>query len=101
MKSKRNFEVNPRHPVILEINSRIKDGADDDSLKDMVSSLYMTAVMQAGYQLSNEDIVDFAARMGRMVTKGLDVDPNAPLADEPEVPEEEPEEEDEDEEEED
>merc|ERR1711920_707307 len=36
MKSKRMFEVNPRHPMIVELNTKIKDGAADESTKDMV-----------------------------------------------------------------
>merc|ERR1719152_502181 len=34
MKSKRMFEVNPRHPMIVELNTRIKDGNADDNTKD-------------------------------------------------------------------
>merc|ERR1719463_188587 len=33
MKSKRMFEINPRHPMIIELNSRIKDNAADDATK--------------------------------------------------------------------
>ena len=33
MKSKRMFEINPRHPMIIELNSRIKDNAADDTTK--------------------------------------------------------------------
>merc|ERR1719261_752524 len=29
MKSKRNFGINPRHPMIVELNSKIKDGSAD------------------------------------------------------------------------
>merc|ERR1719393_1109364 len=42
MKSKRMFEINPRHPMIIELNSRIKDNAADDATKDMVISLYLS-----------------------------------------------------------
>merc|ERR1712178_421344 len=51
MKSKRMFEINPRHPMVIELNTRIKDGKADDSTKDMVHSLYLSAVVAAGYQL--------------------------------------------------
>merc|ERR1719305_1007854 len=68
MKSKRMFEINPRHPMIIELNTRIKDGKADDSTKDMVMSLYLSAVVAAGYQLMPEDAQDFSERVGRMVT---------------------------------
>merc|ERR1719310_2572083 len=51
MKSKRMFEINPRHPMIIELNNRIKEGTSDD-IKDSVMSLYLSAVVSAGYQLT-------------------------------------------------
>merc|ERR1719287_363908 len=68
MKSKRNFELNPRHPMIVELNSRIQDNASEDSVKDMVMSLYLSAVVSAGYQLTPDDAIDFGERVNRMVT---------------------------------
>merc|ERR1719451_74421 len=71
MKSKRMFEINPRHPLIIELNNRVKDSATDDETKDMVVSLYLSAVVAAGYQLMPEDAQDFSERVSRMVTAGL------------------------------
>merc|ERR1719408_594377 len=34
MKSKRMFEINPRHPLIIELNNRVKDSSADDTIKD-------------------------------------------------------------------
>jgi len=55
MKSKRMFEVNPRHPMIVELNNKVSAGDADDSTKDMIMSLYLSAVVSAGYQLTPED----------------------------------------------
>merc|ERR1712078_760282 len=95
MKSKRMFEINPRHPMIIEPNSRVKDSAADDSVKDMVISLYLSGVIGAGYQLTPDDAQDFSERVGRMVTSSLGVDADAELAPELEVADEEPAEEEE------
>merc|ERR1719321_369654 len=100
MKSKRMFEINPRHPMIVELNSRIKDNAADDTTKDMVISLYLSGVIGAGYQLTPEDAQDFAERVKNLVTVSLGVEPDAALAPELEVTADEPEEEEEVEEEE-
>merc|ERR1719271_1940651 len=100
MKSKRMFEVNPRHPMIVELNNRIKDNAADEQTKDMVISLYLSGVIGAGYQLTPDDAQDFSERVGRMVTASLGVDADAELAPELEVTADEPEEEEEVEEEE-
>merc|ERR550537_1736201 len=87
MKSKRMFEINPRHPMIVELNARVKDGNTDDSIKDSVMSLYLSADVAAGYQLMPEDAQDFSERITRMVTSGLGVEANAELAPELEVEE--------------
>jgi HSP90 family molecular chaperone len=95
MKSKRMFELNPRHPIIVELNKRVKENESDESVQDMVMSLYMTALLSSGYSLTPEDATEFSERMTRVVTKGLDVPADAELAPEIEVPDE-PEEEAED-----
>merc|ERR1719269_551926 len=95
MKSKRMFEINPRHPMVIELNSRIKDSTADEATKDNVISLYLAGVIGAGYQLTPDDAQDFSERVGRMVTSSLGVDSDAELAPELEVADEEPEEEEE------
>jgi len=100
MKSKRMFELNPRHPIIVELNARVAANQDDESVQDMVMSLYMTALLSSGYSLTPEDATEFSERMTRVVTKGLDVAVDAELAPEIEVTEDEPEEEEADEDEE-
>merc|ERR1719324_452743 len=89
MKSKRMFEVNPRHPMIVELNARLQTKPEgDEQLTDMVISLYLSAVVSAGYQLLPEDAQDFAERVGRMVGAGLSVESDAELAPELEVADE-------------
>merc|ERR1719335_21141 len=102
MKSKRMFEINPRHPMIVELNQRLTEKPEgDEDLTDMVTSLYLSAVISAGYQLMPEDAQDFSSRVARMVGTTLSVAPDAELApevevaDEPEDAEEEEEEEEE------
>merc|ERR1719223_826519 len=38
MKSKRMFEINPRHPMIVELNNKIRDGGADDDIANQVMS---------------------------------------------------------------
>merc|ERR1719482_415724 len=104
MKSKRMFEINPRHPMIVELNSRLKEKPEgDETIVDMVMSLYLSAVVSAGYQLMPEDANDFASRVAKLVGSTLAVEPDAELAPELEIenePEDAEEEEEEEEEEE-
>merc|ERR1740138_76793 len=96
MKSKRMFEINPRHPMIVELNNRLTEKPEgDESITDMVTSLYLSAVIGAGYQLMPEDANDFGNRVAKLVGSTLNVDPDAELAPELEVTADEEEEEEE------
>merc|ERR1712054_326035 len=81
MKSKRMFEINPRHPMIVELNTRLAEKPEgDNELTDMVMSLYLSAVISAGYQLMPDDAMDFGERVSRMVSSGLSIAEGAELA---------------------
>merc|ERR1712232_1337572 len=89
MKSKRMFEINPRHPMIVELNNKVKEGTADETTADSLMSLYLSAVVSAGYQLTPENAQDFSARIGRVVSSTLSVPLDAELAPELEIPDEE------------
>merc|ERR1712232_152191 len=89
MKSKRMFEISPRHPMIIELNNKVKDSNADETTADSLMSLYLSAVVSAGYQLTPEDAQDFSARIGRVVSSTLSVPLDAELAPELEIPDEE------------
>merc|ERR1719407_343828 len=89
MKSKRMFEINPRHPMVVELNNRLTEKPEgDESIVDMVMSLYLSAVVSAGYQLMPEDANDFASRVAKLVGSTLSVEADAELAPEIEVADE-------------
>merc|ERR1711939_1008821 len=74
---------------IIELNNKLKENTDGDAnLKDQVMSLYLSAVVSAGYQLGPEDAQDFGERVSRMVTSALGVEADAELAPELEVADE-------------
>merc|ERR1712087_803029 len=89
MKSKRMFEINPRHPMIVELNNKVKEGTADETTADSLMSLYLSAVVSAGYQLTPEDATDFSTRIGRVVSSTLNVAIDAEIAPELEIPDEE------------
>merc|ERR1712159_267606 len=89
MKSKRMFEINPRHPMIVELNNRLVEKPEgDESITDMVTSLSLSAVIGAGYQLMPEDANDFGNRVAKLVGGTLNVEADAELAPELEIAEE-------------
>merc|ERR1712066_460450 len=88
--------VNPNHPVIVDLLSKVKASKDDDAAKDTAQVLFQTALIESGYELT--DASALVNRVYRLMSKELGVDPDAPLT-EVEVPEEEEEAEEEEEEE--
>merc|ERR550537_318474 len=86
--------------MIVELNNRLTEKQGDETITDMVTSLYLSAVIGAGYQLMPEDANDFGARVAKLVGNTLNVDADAELAPELEVTADEEEEEETEEEEE-
>jgi len=82
MLPKKTMEINPRHPVIQSLKAKSESNADDPALKDLVNLLYDAALVQSGFSMT--DTTDFAKRIHRVVSMGLDVDPNAEVPQEPE-----------------
>lgn len=93
MAGKKNFELNPNHPVIVDLLKKVKDAPDDAATKASAEMLFQTALIEQGYDLS--DPSHLADRVYALMSKELGVDPNEPLK-EVEVPEDEEEEEEED-----
>merc|ERR1712217_898954 len=96
MSGRKTLEVNPNHPVIVDLLAKIKANKEDSAAKDTAQVLFQTALIESGYELA--DASALVNRVYRLVSKELGVDPDAPLT-EIEVPEEEEETEEEEEEE--
>merc|ERR1711963_704167 len=97
MSGRKTLEVNPNHPVVIDLLSKVKADKEDSAAKDTAQVLFQTALIESGYELA--DASALVNRVYRLMSKELGVDPDAPLT-EVEVPEEEETEEEEEEEEE-
>merc|ERR1712079_504372 len=91
-------EINPNHPVIVDLLAKVKADKEDSVAKDTAQVLFQTAVLESGFELA--DASALVNRVYRLMSKELGLDPDAPLK-EVEVPEDEEEEEEEDDKEED
>lgn len=83
--SRKTMEINPRHPIVIELNNRVANGEDDET-KDLAMLMYDTALMSSGFVM--EDPTAFAARMYRVMSSGMDID-SLELAPEIEIPDDE------------
>merc|ERR1712051_486541 len=95
MSGRKTLEVNPNHPVISDLLTKVKADKEDRFALDTAQVLFQTALIESGYELA--DASALVNRVYRLMSKELGVDPDAPLK-EVEVPEEEEEAEEEDEE---
>merc|ERR1711904_275232 len=89
MAGRKTLEINPNHPVIIDVLSKVKANKEDAAAMDTALVLFQTALIESGYDIS--DPTALVNRVYRLMSKELGVDPDAPLT-EVEIPEEEEEE---------
>merc|ERR1712138_177634 len=94
MAGRKTLEVNPNHPVIVDLLSKVKADKEDAAALDTAQVLFQTALIESGYEIA--DASALVNRVYRLMSKELGVDPDAPVK-EGEEEEEEAEEEDKDE----
>merc|ERR1712190_308692 len=86
MSGRKTLEINPNHPVIVDLLSKIRADKEDQAAKDTAHVLFQTALIESGYGIADPSAL--VNRVYRLMSKELGVDPDAPLK-EVEVPEEE------------
>jgi len=84
--SKKTMEINPRHPIIIELKKRAEESPDNEDTKDLAHLMYDTALLNSGFQM--EDATGFASRMYKLFKAGLSLD-SLELAPEIEIPDDE------------
>merc|ERR1719476_763753 len=90
MSGRKTLEVNPNHPVVADLLTKVKANKEDAAAKDTAHVLFQTALIESGYEIADPSAL--VNRVYRLMSKELGVDPDAPLK-EVEVPEGEEEEE--------
>merc|ERR1711979_132998 len=90
MSGRKTLEVNPNHPVVVDLLNKVKGDKDDKAALDTAQVLFQTALIESGYEIADPSAL--VNRVYRLMSKELGVDPDAPLK-EVEVPEGEEEEE--------
>jgi heat shock protein beta len=93
MSASRTLELNPRHPIIVELNKLVEAAPEEEATKDLAWLMYDTALLSSGFNQQDTEL--FSARMHRTIAKSLNVE-SMELAEEIEVEIEEEEEDEED-----
>jgi len=86
MSGRKTLEINPNHPVIVDLLAKVKADKEDKASLDTAQVLFQTALVESGYEIADPSAL--VNRVYRLMSKELGVDPDAPLK-EVEVPEEE------------
>jgi len=71
MTASRTLELNPRHPIIVELNNLAQSAPDAESTKDLAWLLYDTALLNSGFVQTETEL--FAQRMYRTIASTLNV----------------------------
>merc|ERR1719383_1073400 len=90
MAGRKTLEINPNHPVVIDLLAKVKADKENDAAMDTAHVLFQTALVESGYEIA--DASALVTRVYRLMSKELGVDPDAPLQ-EVEVPDDEEEEE--------
>merc|ERR1711913_186848 len=86
MSGRKALEINPNHPVVVDLLTKVKADKEDKASLDTAQVLFQTALIESGYEIADPSAL--VNRVYRLMSKELGVDPDAPLK-EVEVPEEE------------
>ena len=85
MGSQRTMELNPRHPIVAELNSLVQEKPDDEATSDLAWLLYDTSLVASGFQQEDPDV--YSERMYRTIGGALNIK-SMDLAPQLEVPDE-------------
>merc|ERR1711931_272994 len=77
---KKTLEINPRHPLIKELNHRVQKNKEETTTKDLANVLFETATLRSGFSL--QETSSFAERIERMLRLSLDVPLDAQVEEE-------------------
>merc|ERR1712167_558502 len=86
MSGRKTLEINPNHPVVVDLLSKVKADKEDKSAVDSAAVLFQTALIESGYEIADPSAL--VKRVYRLMSKELGVDPDSPMK-EVEIPDEE------------
>lgn len=68
----KTLELNPRHPIIIELNNLVLSAPESQATKDLGNLIYDTALISSGFQ--QDDVEGYTERMIRTLAKSINLD---------------------------
>jgi len=74
MSAKKNFEINPKHPIIKELHGKFSEdnGKFTEKNLNMISLLYNVALLNSGYQVEN--LQNFSDKLFNIIGLSMGID---------------------------
>ena len=80
MVSKKTMEINPDHPIVMQLKAKADADSSDRTIKDLIWLLYETALLTSGFTLDEPN--SFANRIHRMIKFALSIGEDEQVEDE-------------------
>ena len=71
MSSKKTMEINPNHPIIINLLEKVEADSSDNTVKDLIWLLFDTSILDSGFSLEQPKM--FTNRIHRLIKLGLGV----------------------------
>jgi len=75
MKAKKTLEINPKHPIMIQLLATVNAEQQNEATENMARLLLDSASIASGYSI--KDTAAVASRLCRIIAQTLSVDPNA------------------------